>query len=471
MKATLDLDTSSNLDNLTTSSNFVKANDNDVDLFDDITIDSIRTGQSSDTGTSITVGQSFTSTYGNFFINANGGYSYNANDGLADTLKPNEKLYEYFTYTITDSAGATATAQLTIEISSSASLANLELQEQGFQDLVQRASLDGKDPYDLPDRAPSASSNFYEGQFKIAKFNENLKLVDLRAQFKDKDGNYTTFSDGNPDDTLVLQFSVFNDPGIELVRYKGEMKDGSALPDWIKVNPKSGVVVTEIPSDIDLLEFKVIGIDEKNNEFEIAVVIEAGELRQNRELAKEFAGEIDENISVDEDGNVEVQSDEEQTNNETENKSLNGNEVKIKSKKQINDFVKGDVFKPKPYLRDNKYIINLPDEIKNNLEKGIAVLRNGEKAPKWAKVNLNKGELILDPPKNLKNLDLKIITMDQEGNKISNEIKSKINKRSAERFAKQVEIKEQSKFVSLNDQVGNENFQLDNYGEDILRRL
>jgi VCBS repeat-containing protein len=470
-EATLDLETSSNLDNLTSSSNFVKANDNDVDLFDDITIDSIRTGQSSDTGTSITVGQSFTSTYGNFFIQSNGGYSYNANDGLADTLKPGEKIYEYFTYTITDSAGLTATAQLTIEISSSANHANLELQEQGFQDLITTASLNGKDQYDLPDRAPLDSSNFYESQFTIGKFNENLKLIDLRAQFKDKDGNYTTFSKGNPDDILVLQFSVFNDPGIELVRYKGEMKDGSALPDWVKINPKSGVVVAEIPSDIDLLEFKVIGIDDKNNEFEIAVIIEAGELRADRELAKEFAGEIDENISVDEDGNVEVQSGEEQTNNETENKSINGNEVKIKSKKQINDFVKGDVFKPKPYIRDNKYIINLPDEIKNNLEKGIAVLRNGEKAPKWVKVNLNKGELILDPPKNLKNLNLTIVTLDKDGNKISNDVTSKINKRSAERFAKQVEIKEQSKFVSLNDQVGKENFQLDDYGEDILRRL
>ena len=61
--------------------------------------------------------------------------------------------------------------------------------------------------------------------------------------------------------------------------------------------------------------------------------------------------------------------------------------------------------------------------------------------------------------------------MDQEGNKISNEIKSKINKRSAERFAKQMEIKEQSKFVSLTYQVGNEKIQFDNYGEDILRRL
>ena len=129
------------------------------------------------------------------------------------------------------------------------------------------------------------------------------------------------------------------------------------------------------------------------------------------------------------------------------------------------------MFKPKPYIRDNKYIINLPDEIKNNLEKGIAVLRNGEKAPKWVKVNLNKGELILDPPKNLKNLNLTIVTLDKDGNKISNDVTSKINKRSAERFAKQVEIKEQSKFVSLNDKVGKENFQLDDYGEDILRRL
>ena len=98
--------------------------------------------------------------------------------------------------------------------------------DSSFRNLVQKASLTGKDPYELPEIIPSLSNNFYEGQFKIATFSENLKLVDLRAQFKDKDGNYTTFSDGSPDDILVLQFSVFNDPGIELVRYKGEMKDG-----------------------------------------------------------------------------------------------------------------------------------------------------------------------------------------------------------------------------------------------------
>ena len=470
-RETLDLDETSEITNFDDSSKYVKANDTDVDQMDNISINSVRSGKTNESGSSITVGSAFTAQYGSITFFADGGYNYTANSGLRDTLKPGEKLYEYFTYTITDSKGLTASAQLTIEIFGSSNIEG-KVQDEGLSSLVQRASLNELETYDLPDRAPLPSSNFYEGQFTIAKFNENLKLIDLRAQFKDKDGNYTTFSDGNPDDTLVLQFSVFNDPGIELVRYKGEMKDGSELPDWIKVNPKSGVVVTDIPSDIDILEFKVIGIDEKNNEYEIAVIIEANELRANRQLAQQFAGEIDaQQISVNNDGDVEVQSDEEQTNNETENKSINGNEAKIKSKKQINEFVKGEVFKPKPYIRDNKYIINLPDEIKENLEKGIAVLRNGEKAPKWVKVNLEKGEIKLDPPKNLKNLNLSIITMDKEGNKISNEIKSKISKSSAERFAKQLEIKKETRFVSLNEQVANDRSSFDDYGSDILRRL
>ncbi len=103
--------------------------------------------------------------------------------------------------------------------------------------------------------------------------------------------------------------------------------------------------------------------------------------------------------------------------------------------------------------------------------KGIAVLRNGEKTPKWVKVDKDKGELILNPPKNLKHLNLSIISIDADGNKIKNDIKGKINKRSAERFAKQIEIKEQTKFVSLTEQVGVEASIQDDYGSDIINRL
>ena len=478
-KETLDLDTDTELEHFDDENKYLKYNDIDHDRFDNITLNSIRTGKSSETGSTISFGSEYTTNYGKITFYNDGGYNFISNSGLRDALKPGEKLYEYFTYTISDRSGLTASAQFTIEIFGTTNYPGAVLDD-GFRSLVQRASLNELDPYLLPEKEPLLLpekeplpfSNFYEGQFKILQFNEALKLVDLRVQFMDKDGNYTTFEDGSPEDTLVLQFSVFNDPGLKLVKYKGEMKDGSELPSWIKVNPKTGVVVAEIPFDVDLLEFKVIGIDEKNNEYEIAVIIDAAELRQNRELAREFAGEIDgQNIEVKEDGNVEVQSDEEQTNNETENKSINGNDAKLKPKKLIEKIAKGEIFKPKPYIRDNKYIIDLPDEIKSNIEKGIAVLRNGEKAPKWVKVDTDKGELILNPPKNLKHLNLSVISIDADGNKIKNDIKGKINKRSAERFAKQIEIKEQTKFVSLTEQVGVEANIQDDYGSDIINRL
>ena len=86
-------------------------------------------------------------------------------------------------------------------------------------------------------------------------------------------------------------------------------------------------------------------------------------------------------------------------------------------------------------------------------------------------MNLEKGEIKLDPPKNLKNLNLTIVTLDNDGNKISNDIKSKISKSSAERFAKQLEIKKETRFVSLNEQVANDRSSFDDYGSDILRRL
>ena len=83
-------------------------------------------------------------------------------------------------------------------------------------------------------------------------------------------------------------------------------------------------------------------------------------------------------------------------------------------------------------------------------------------------MNLEKGEIKLDPPKNLKNLNLTIVTLDNDGNKISNDIKSKISKSSAERFAKQLELKEQTKFVSLTDQIGKEKTTFDDYGDCLL---
>ena len=74
-------------------------------------------------------------------------------------------------------------------------------------------------------------------------------------------------------------------------------------------------------------------------------------------------------------------------------------------------------------------------------------------------------------PKNVNQLDLTILTMDQDGNKISNGIKSVFNKSSNEKLAIQSDSKNQDSFVAFTDQIRQESAHFDTYGEDFLRRI
>ncbi len=81
------------------ATNGVLNNDTDPDG-DSLTVDTIRTGEESGTGTSGTIGSPLTGTYGDLTINSDGGYEYKANNAKA--LNPGQTATEYFTYTATD---------------------------------------------------------------------------------------------------------------------------------------------------------------------------------------------------------------------------------------------------------------------------------------------------------------------------------------------------------------------------------
>ena len=94
------------------SSSGVLVNDTDPDG-DTITVDSIRTGQESGTGTTGTVGSVITGTYGDLTINSDGSYTYQANN--AKSVNPGDTVTDYFTYTATD--GETSVpAQISITV-------------------------------------------------------------------------------------------------------------------------------------------------------------------------------------------------------------------------------------------------------------------------------------------------------------------------------------------------------------------
>ena len=76
------------------------------------------------------------------------------------------------------------------------------------------------------------------------------------------------------------------------------MLDGSKLPDWIKVDPRTGKTTTNIPEGVEQVDFTIIAIDQQNNKKEIAVSIDPKEIKEDKSIFKQ-ARKQNASISVD----------------------------------------------------------------------------------------------------------------------------------------------------------------------------
>ncbi|MDC0967998.1 VCBS domain-containing protein [Alphaproteobacteria bacterium] len=81
-----------------------------------MTVTAVRLLDENRSGTSGTVGQALTGTYGQLTLNANGSYTYNANQAAATALPADAVVTDVFTYTVTNSGGGADVATLTITI-------------------------------------------------------------------------------------------------------------------------------------------------------------------------------------------------------------------------------------------------------------------------------------------------------------------------------------------------------------------
>ena len=81
-----------------------------------MTVTAVRLLDENRSGTSGTVGQVLTGTYGQLTLNANGSYTYNANQAAATALPADAVVTDVFTYTVTNSGGGADVATLTITI-------------------------------------------------------------------------------------------------------------------------------------------------------------------------------------------------------------------------------------------------------------------------------------------------------------------------------------------------------------------
>ena len=276
---------------------------------------------------------------------------------------------------------------------------------------------------------------------------------------------------------LKVNFKVFNDEGKEVQKYYGLMKDGSPLPKWIQIDPKTGKTKINIPKGTKLLEFKIISIDADNNKKQVTVEIDPKKIandkeiiKQNKKLAKA------KKIEVSNDGVVKLNSiDKDGSVNKTVTDTLNDGS---KSLKDIIRTIKPNEFlKLESNLRGNEHVVDLPVslhfllqyELKTSFENLKIVLKDGQELPNWIKFDPNSAKIISNPPKDVSSIDLKIIVEDPNGEITVKDLTINFSKENSSTTEKILDTN--NEFVTLTAQLSKEHAKLDDYGSQVIDSL
>ena len=304
---------------------------------------------------------------------------------------------------------------------------------------------------------------------KSAEFNQGLKLVDLVAESNSlelKDKGLDIYVDKiiakHSDKALKVKFKVFNDEGKEVQKYYGEMKDGSALPDWIKIDPKTGKTKTDIPKGMKMVEFKIIAVDVDNNKKQVTVVIDSKKIAEDKEILKQ-ARKIERanKLEVKNDGSVKLNSINEQGKiDKTKTEVINEIE-------DIDELLK--TIEPNEFLNleakaeKENFEVELPWQ---NLK---VVLDNGQQLPEWIIYDPKTGKVTATPPENVQSIDLKVIVENPNGELSVKDIKLDFINENAQETKNIIE--NETKFVSLSSQLSKEYSDWDDYGSQLIDRL
>ena len=482
---TIDISTNSTLTVTDSSIKDVLTNDTDADTNDTISVTEIRTGALEGAGTSGVVGSSLTGTYGTLTINSNGSYTYIVNTGLEDTLDKGQIVFEYFNYTVSDGT-TTDTGSIVIKLQNGGQVVK-EIREKKAERLIKRESKRNEKSNKSNFNLPKIESNFelnlnqidLPKQNKKVDFSQGLKLTDLVAEtnsieVKEKLKDVPdVFADKVKvkvkNDSLNLKFKIFNESGSDIIKYEGVMKDGSPLPDWIKVDPKTGATKTNIPDGVENVEIIIIATDSQNERREISVKIDPEKILKDKQILKR-AKKQNANITVDESGNVNLVK-----NNQDGSVDQNSTSIlNFNNKSDILDILQSKrsdtLYNLKPKVIDTNLVINLPSELSQKFERSKLVLKDGSEIPEWLSYDPNSGKIIAEPPEDISKLDLKLI-IERDGEIIVKDLSIEFGDDDTARIDELNNEKIDNKFVSLKDQLDKEFTSWDDYGSNVINRL
>jgi hypothetical protein len=165
-----------------------------------------------------------------------------------------------------------------------------------------------------------------------------MKVIDVAVEDLNIDRS------GRPgiNENTILGFAIGDDYRLSVKQYTGALEDGSDLPSWIRVDPSTGQTIVQFPDNVYSIDVKVIAIDNDNTTREINVTLDRNSVSRDTALKRSLEPFIDRStalkteVTVDEKGQIILESQDGSSENEIRNDVLNPNDS-ITNENQIED--------------------------------------------------------------------------------------------------------------------------------------
>jgi VCBS repeat-containing protein len=207
--------------------------------------------------------------------------------------------------------------------------------------------------------------------------------------------------------------------------FKGEMSDGSRLPNWITVDAATGFTKAEPPQGTGPIEMRVVAEDESGNERSIDIILDTRVLKENVEKVEKTPREArQEARRIAREARQEARQIARETRQNDRTPAPNAEELTL-SRTNVEALINGKVMftNEQGALReggmrllsmaseDTLLKIQIDDVQRADETRYEVRMTDGSIAPDWVKINPLTGELTIDAPKDVDTLELQLIAV------------------------------------------------------------
>ena len=233
------------------------------------------------------------------------------------------------------------------------------------------------------------------------------------------------------------------------------------MPDWIKIDPKTGETIADLPEGADPIDFIIVATDQNNEKREISIRIDPEEIKKENKINNQNNTSI--NVTDSGDINI-IKKNNDGSIDKSSSKALNLND-KLDIKTIIDTAESDFVYKLNSESNNDQFIVDIPEGLNNSIFNISKIaLPDGGEAPTWVNYNALSGEITIDPPEGISSVNLKLIIDD--GSTISvKDLEISFERENVE------EDNNSNQFIGFKDQLDNEAINWDDYGSKIINRL